>query len=142
MRTIVIRNGVIMAAGFVLYFLLMQAFGLSQNYYFRIFNGLIHITLITLAIKRYKDYYPQDFNYLSGVTVGVLTSLVGVIPFSIFMLVFLSITPDFMASLQAEAASIGSYLTPFTASLIVLVEGLAVSVLASYVIMRIVDSYK
>ncbi len=142
MRGIVIKNGAIMAAGFVLYFLLMQAFGLSQNYYFRIFNGLIHIALITIAIKRYKDYHPQDFNYLSGVTVGVLTSLVGVIPFSIFMLVFLSITPDFMAFLQAEATSIGSYLTPFTASLIVLVEGLAVSVLASYIIMRIIDSYK
>ena len=142
MRSIAIKYGLIMAAGFVLYFLIMRAFGLSDNYYFRIFNGVIHIVLITLAVKRYKDYYPQDFNYLSGVITGVLTSLVGVIPFAAFMLVFLSNTPDFMETLQAEAESLGSYLTPYTAALIVLVEGLAVSILASYVIMRIVDSYK
>ena len=142
MRSIALKYGFMMAAGFVLYFLVMRAFGLSDNYYFRIFNGLIHIVFITMAIKKYKDYFPQEFNYLSGVTAGVLTSLVGVVPFAIFMLVFLSITPDFMAALQREAASLGSYLTPYTAALIVLIEGLAVSVLASYIIMRIVDSYR
>jgi len=131
-----------MATGFILYFLIMQALGFGGNYYFRIFNAVIHLSIITVAIKAYKDRYPDEFNYISGVVTGVVTSLVGVIPFAIFMLIFLSLTPDFMESIRLEAENVGRYLTPFTASLIVLLEGLAVSVLASYIIMRIVDSYR
>jgi len=142
MRNIAIRYGLIMATGFILYFLIMQALGFGGNYYFRIFNAVIHLSIITVAIKAYKDRYPDEFNYISGVVTGVVTSLVGVIPFAIFMLIFLSLTPDFMESIRLEAENVGRYLTPFTASLIVLLEGLAVSVLASYIIMRIVDSYR
>jgi len=131
-----------MAAGFILYFLIMQSLGFGGNYYFRIFNAVIHLTLITWAIKAFKDEYPDKFNYLSGVSAGILTSLIGVVPFALFMLIFLYITPDFMEGIRSEAENIGSYLTPFTASLIVLLEGIAVSVLASYVIMRIVDAYR
>ena len=136
------RYGLIMAVGFILYFLIMQALGFGNNYYFRIFNAAIHLTLITLAIKSYKDQFPEEFNYLSGVSAGIVTSLVGVVPFAIFMLIFLAVTPDFMESIQIEAENVGRYLTPFTASLIVLLEGLAVSIVASYIIMRIVDSYR
>ena len=142
MQGIAIKYGLMMAAGFVLYFLIMQALGFGGNYYFRIFNALIHLTLITLAIKAFKDQYPDKFNYLSGVSTGIITSLIGVVPFAIFMLIFLYLTPDFMEGIRSEAENIGGYLTPFTASLIVLLEGLAVSVLASYIIMRIVDSYR
>ncbi len=142
MQRIAIKYGSIMAAGFILYFLVMQALGFGGNYYFRIFNAIIHLSLITLAIKAFKDEYPDKFNYLSGVSAGIVTSLIGVVPFAIFMLVFLYLTPDFMDGIRSEAENIGGYLTPFTASLIVLLEGMAVSILASYIIMRIVDSYR
>lgn len=141
-KRIALKYGLMMAAGFTLYFLVMQAIGLGTNYYFRILNALIQLLFITAAIKAYKDHYPKEFNYVGGVTTGVLTSAIGVLPFTVFMGIFLSITPDFMAEIQAQAESLGTYLTPFTAVLIIAVEGLAVSIVVSYVIMRIVDSYR
>ncbi len=141
MKAIAIRNGIYMALGFTLYFLIMMALDLGHNYYFRVFNGAIHVTFIAIAIKQYKVGYPEEFNYLSGVAMGITSSLVGIVPFSIFMLIFLASSPEFMHSLAESSELIGQYLTPFTASLIVLLEGMGISFLASYIIMRLVDSY-
>jgi len=141
MKAIAIRNGIYMALGFTLYFLIMMALDLGHNYYFRVFNGVIHVAFIAIAIKQYKVGYPEEFNYLSGVAMGITSSLVGIVPFSIFMLIFLASSPEFMHSLAESSELIGQYLTPFTASLIVLLEGMGISFLASYIIMRLVDSY-
>ena len=131
-----------MALGFTLYFLVMLTLDLSHNYYFRIFNGLIHIGFITMAIKQYKKRFPDDFNYLSGVGIGITASLIGIVPFSLFLLIFLASSPEFMHALVENVELVGQYLTPFTASLIVLLEGVGISFIASYIIMRIVDSYE
>ena len=80
MKAIAIKNGIYMALGFTLYFLIMMALDLGHNYYYRVFNGVIHITFITIAIKQYKVGYPEEFNYLSGVAMGITSSLVGIIP--------------------------------------------------------------
>lgn len=142
MRGIALKYGLMMFGCFTLYFLVMQALELSDNYYFRVFNILIHVVVIGFAISAYKKHYPKDFNYMSGVSVGVLTSLTGVIPFAIFILVFLFKSPDLMEALTVKADSLAPYMNPFTAALVVLVEGLAVSLIGSYTIMRLVDSYR
>lgn len=142
MRSIALRYGAIMFAGFVAYFLLMHATHLSDNYNFRILNGLIHITLMSLAIRRFMKSAPEEFNYISAAVMGIITSAVGVIPFAIFQLIFLSINTEFMESLRQQVPFVGSYMTPYTSALIILVEGMAVSILASYVVMRVVDSFR
>ena len=127
---------------FTLYFLLMQALELSDNYYYRVVNSVIHVIIISFAISKYKNSYPEDFNYISGVTTGVYTSLVGVLPFAAFILIFLIKSPDLMHAIELRSDNLAPYLSPYTAALVVLVEGIAVSVVGSYIIMRIVDSYK
>lgn len=140
MRNIALRYGAIMFVGFTLFFLVMHAFSLSDKYYFRIFNAVIHVAVIAVAMRKYKNLYPDEFNYLSGVGVGMFTSAVGVIPFAIFQLIFLATHPDFVETLRQNVETVGQYLTPFTASLIVLVEGLAASIIISYIVMRIVEA--
>lgn len=140
MNPIALRYGSMMFLGLVAYFLLMSAFGLIENYYLRLFNGVIHLTFITLALKTYRQQKPNEWNYLSAVSAGVVTSVVGVVLFAIFQLIYLSLNPEFMAFLQENVESVGQYLTPATSALIVLVEGLAVSVIGSYIIMRILNA--
>ncbi len=142
MRTIALKYGLAMFGCFSLYFLIMQALELSDNYYFRVFNVLIHVVVISFAISKYKRQFPADFNYMSGVTVGVLTSLAGVIPFAVFIFVFLHKSPDLMEALVARSDSLAPYMNPTTAALVVLLEGVAVSLVGSYIIMRVVDSYR
>ena len=46
--------------------------------------------------------------------------------------------PNFLATIQASMP-IGEYLTPVTASLFILVEGIAISVIGAYIVTRVVD---
>ncbi|MCB0554094.1 MAG: DUF4199 domain-containing protein [Phaeodactylibacter sp.] len=139
MKKIAIKYGFLMFAGFTLFFLLMHLLGHSRNFNLRIFNGVIHIGLITLAIKEYRKANPDNIsNYLSGVALGMYASLIGVVGFTIFMAFYLIGDADFMHYIQ-NAVPIGEYLNPITASLYILVEGVAVGLIGSYLVTRLVD---
>ena len=139
MKKIAIKYGLLMLAGFTAFFLIMHLLGHSQNYNLRIFNGIIHIGLIALAIREYRKAEPESLsNYLSGVAMGIYASLIGVVGFTIFMVLYLSADPVLMAAIQASIP-IGEYFNPITASLFILVEGVAVSLIGSYIVTRIID---
>lgn len=139
MRRIALKYGLWMFLGFIAFFLIMHLFGLSQNYNLRIFNGVIHLSLIYLAIRDYYQEYGQNIKgYLSGVATGMYASAVGVIGFSIFMVLFLAFSPAFMQVIK-ETMPIGKYLNPVTASIFVIVEGTAISLIGSYILTRVID---
>ncbi|HLF63577.1 MAG TPA: hypothetical protein VI603_07485 [Saprospiraceae bacterium] len=140
MKRIVIRYGILMFLGFTGFFLIMHALNLSQHYHLRILNGIIHFTFITMAIKEYLRIEPSESNYMSGVAVGVITSMIGVVPFAIFQLIHLAINTEFMQTLRENVPYVGEYLTPFTAALTIFMEALAVSVIGSYIVTRIIDA--
>ena len=139
MNRIAFKRGWPLFVCFVALFLFMKTIGQVQQFNFRILNGFFHILFITLAIRDYKSTYPELFNYLSGTAVGMMTSLVGVIPFAVFMIVYLNVDSEFMIYLQENIKGIGMYLTPFYSGVIILMEGLAVSLLLSYIITRMLS---
>ena len=136
---IVIRNGLVMFACLVIFFLIMHVLNLSKLYHFRIFNGVIHIIFMTSSIRAFLKHQSEDYNYLSGVGIGIVTSMIGIVLFCIFQLVFLALNPEFMTSLQENVPYIGEHLTPFTAALSIFMEAVAISLIGSYVIMRILE---
>lgn len=139
MKKIAFRYGLWMLAGFTAFFLVMHLLGFSENYNLRILNGIIHISLIFIAIRDYRLQYKDSVNnYVSGVAMGMYASLIGVLGFTIFMLLYLIANPGFLQSLR-EVNPLGEYLTPITASLFILVEGIAISLIGSYVVTRIID---
>ncbi len=140
MTKIAVKFGLIFFAALLVYFLLMRSLDLSDNFDFRVFNGLFQSVIIYLALRTYSRKFPQDWNYLTGVITGVLTSLIGVLPFAIFQILHLNMNVGFMNHLKENVPYIGQYLNPFYASLIVLVEGMAVGMVLSYICMRIVDA--
>jgi hypothetical protein len=142
MKKIALRYGLFMFAGFTGFFLLMHLIGQSANTGLRMFNGVIHLSFIYMAIRAYRATYPDSAgNYMSGVATGMYASLFGVFGFVIFMLLFLVYNPSFLETI-GESSSFGKvqeYLTPITASLFILTEGIAVSLIGSYIITRVVD---
>ncbi len=127
-----------MFAGFTLFFLLMNLFGLASNTNLRIFNFLIHMGFIYFAIKAYRESHRDTFpNYAKGLVLGMYTSAIGVLGFTIFFLLFLTINPALMLEFK-EVLPLGKYLNPFTLSIFVLVEGTAVSLIGSYILSRVV----
>ena len=139
MNKISIKYGLIMFAGLMGYFFLMQGLGLQENYNYRIYNVAIQSVIIYLAIRSFAKLHSSDFTYLSGSLTGMFTTWAGAIPFAIFQMIDLSFRPEFMAYLQQNAPVVGPYLTPFTAGLIVLAESTAAGLVLSYIAMRIVD---
>lgn len=127
-----------MFAGFTLFFLLMYLFGLASNTNLRIFNFVIHIGFIYFAIKAYRETHRDTFpNYARGLVLGMYTSAVGVVGFTIFFLLFLSINPSLMLEFK-QSMPLSKYINPITLSIFVLVEGTAVSLIASYILSRVV----
>ena len=71
----------------------------------------------------------------------MFTSFIGVIPFTIFMSIFLAYNPDFLASIKSQTP-LGEHLTPMTSCFFIVVEAIVISLIGSYVILRILDAMR
>jgi hypothetical protein len=142
MKQLAWRYGSWMFLCFTAFFLLMHLFGLSEHYYLRAFNGLIQVTGLWLVLQAWQREHPghQD-DYANGVVMGFLTTMVSVIPFTLFMVLFLAYNPAFMLHIRQQSP-IGSYFNPVTASLFILIEGFAMGLIGSFVIMRIQEAMR
>lgn len=139
MKQLALRFGLWMLGGFIAFFLLMHLLGLSDNYNLRVLNGLIHLSVIYMTIKAFRSKYPETVsNYVSGTAMGMYVSAIGVVGFTVFMILFLSFSPDFLQQLR-ETMPMGDYLTPITASLFIFMEGIVISLIGSYILTRVID---
>lgn len=128
-----------MLVGFILFFFIMHLLGLSTNIWLRVFNGVIHIGLIWAAIREYrKEHRDSINNYVSGVATGMWTSAIGVLGFVVFMFFFMVLNESFMEAVQ-NSIPIEKYINPLTATLFILAEGIAISLIGSYIVTRIID---
>ena len=139
MKSIAWKYGLFMAAGFIGLFLIMYFLNLAQHYNLRVLNSIILLGLLYGSIQAYRYYDPEKVgNYVSGVAMGMYSSLLGIIPFVVFLLLFLSLEQNLLLQIQ-DAMPIGGYINAFTSTLYVFVEGIVVSLIGSYIIVRIVD---
>lgn len=143
MQQIALRYGAWMFLGFAAFFLSMHLLQWSHNYYLRIFNGVIHAAGLWLALRAWMNENPEQRHddYPTGVAMGLMTTLVAVVPFTIFMAIFLAYNPGFMAAIQSQTP-IGQYFNPVTASVFILMEGVAAGVIGSYIIQRVQEAVK
>ncbi len=139
MRSISIKMGLLMLAGFISFFLLMYFMGLGHRIELRVFNGVIHAYFLNRAIRAYYALHPENIgNYMSGIAQGMSASVIGVVGFTLFMTIFLWLNPTLMSAIRQDS-QMGEYLHPFTASLFILAEGLVISLIGSYIVTRILD---
>lgn len=142
MNKIAIKYGIFMFIGFTVLFLVMHEVAQIRNFNLRILNGFIHIGLLYAAIREYrKSTSDKSDAIMSGVAIGMYTSIIGVLPFTLFIMFYLIADEPFMQYIQSSVPS-GKYLNPFTASLFILVEGIAISLIGSYLLDRLNDVNK
>jgi hypothetical protein len=140
MKRIALHYGLYFFACLVAIFLLSYLAGLADNYELRVVNGLLHIVILYYGIRQLRTDQPDTHqNYVSGVAQGIYVGSVGTLLFAIFLVLFLAYTPNLVASLQ-ETTPLGPALTPITAGVFILMEGVAVSLIASYMVTRYVDA--
>ncbi len=139
MKQYALKYAFYMAAGFIILFLVSHFLGLSNRYDLRILNGVIHLSGLYFAIREYLASRPgKGNNFVAGTAIGMYAGVIGAAAFSFFMCLFLYFDSGFMAELQV-ATPFGKYLNPVTASLFILVEGIVVSLIGSYILTRVID---
>lgn len=142
MLTLAFRYGAWMFLGFSGLFLLMHLIGLSDTIELRVLNAVIHLAVLWFALRTWLYGHPERAdNYVGGTALGVLTTTVGTAAFTILLTIFLAYNPGLMASIREQSpAIVAEQLNPVTTSAFVFMEGSAVGLIASYIIMRILEA--
>ncbi len=142
MKQIAFRYGLWMFFGLTGFFLLMHLFRLSENYYLRIFNGVIHLGLLWYALRAWtREHHAGASDTTSGVILGMFTSFIGVVPFAFFMAIFLEFNPDLLATIKQQTP-LGTYLNPITSCFFIVVEAIVISLIGSYIMIRGMDAMR
>jgi len=132
-----ILAGALECLAFIAYFMLMKYLNLVDIAELRWLNLLIQLGGIILALRYYHRKTQVRIDYLNGMALCFLTSIVGAFLFSIFIFVFFStIDPLLLQLLKDNTPMMGKYLTPFSAAITVLTEGTVSALVFSYVVMQ------
>ena len=130
---VAVKYGLIIFVSLVAYFLVMKFVGLFEIHELRGLNFLILITGIWRALTVYKKQ--GSLSYFDGIGLGSLTTIIGVVPFSVFIFFYLQADAQFMANIMANEA-FGQYLNPYILAFLISFEGSISGVLVSFAMMQ------
>ena len=137
MRAISNQFGFLMLAGFIAIFYIIYMLGYAQYTELRVLNAVVHLSCMYLAIKAYYKTDRENVeNYMLGVAQGIEASVIGVVGYALFIVIFMKIDPRLMELIK-QNSHMAIYLNPYTITLAILAEGLMVSLIGSYLMTRI-----
>ncbi len=135
--TLPIRFAFALTTSLIAYFLVLSLFDLHTNPFFSLFNGVITGFAIFEAIRYRRIETGENYNYSTGFSAGIVTGFIASIVFTIFMSIYATeIQPNFLNELVSDFAThydVGIA----TFSFIVLLMGLATSVVLTLTFMQL-----
>ncbi|GGE34826.1 DUF4199 domain-containing protein [Psychroflexus planctonicus] len=135
--TLPVRFAFALTTSLIAYFLILSLFGLHTNPFFSLFNGVITGFAIFEAIRYRRLETGEDYNYTTGFSAGLITGFIASILFTIFMSIYATeLEPTFLDELVTEYANhydVGIA----TFSFIVLLMGLATTVVLTLAFMQL-----
>jgi membrane protein CcdC involved in cytochrome C biogenesis len=130
-----VTTGLITSLLLVSYFSLMKALGLATVPELRYFNFFILLGGILYAYEQFRTP-GNNIEYLSGMGLGFITTVASVVPFAAFIYAYFTyVDPGLLATIKSNSL-MGEYLTPFTVTGAIVIEGLASGVIISFVLMQ------
>jgi hypothetical protein len=131
--------GLRIAAGLIVYFVVMHLTHLSHHVELRLLNLLILITGVYLALKKFKETHGAHLNYFRALATGVATAALGSFIFAIFLFFYMKFDASLMESI-VKNEPMGRYLNPYMASFIVALEGLFSGLLVTFILINYVST--
>ena len=130
------RTGILIALSLIGFFVAMVITGLSEVLWLRYVNFVILLAGIVAAFNIYKKKVgAEGIHYFDGLRIGARITLTAMIPFAIFIGIYLKIDTGFMNYVR-QSAEFGDYLTPGSAAAGVAFEGIVSGFLTSYCLMQ------
>lgn len=121
--------------GLMGYLLLMKSTGNIHNYYLRFFN----LAIIAIGVYKSVDALfkndQQNFNYLSGIGIGVMTSIFIAVLFTTSASTYLLLDATFLLEIQNTEAQ-GEFFTEVTTPILIFIESFAFSLLCTFASMQ------
>ncbi len=131
-----LKAGLAIGASFIGFFLIMRLFDLETMLWMRSFNGVFLLAGLYLVLRQFKNKVSGKLDYLEGIRLGLRTTIIALIPFTLFMFFTLTFNTDFMQYIQNNAWC-GSYMTPVSSAGMLLIEGLVSGFMMTYVMMML-----
>lgn len=134
-ESIAVRYGLLTSVSLIAFFLLMRMVNLAQNQELRVLNIIILTAGIWLAVSKLKKVEGNTMEYLNGVACAMLTALVGVGSFAVFVCIYLLIDTDLLKMLQ-QRSIVGNYINPFSGAAAIFMEGIFSAAIISLGVMQ------
>ncbi len=113
--------GVLIAGALIVFFFLMYLIGWVHTTELRVLNLVFVAIGVYFAMKQYRRTHGQ-MDYFHAFTTGMATAGIGVLLFSVFLLIYLHIDQNFMDEIAEQP--LGLYLNPYIAAFMVALEGI------------------
>jgi len=136
------KHGLMIAIGLIVFFFLMRVFDLLYVVELRVFNVVIMVVGIILAIKAFRKTGEEKFTYFRGMGVAVTTGIIGSIIFGVFVFFYVSFIDTGLMQSIIENEPMGRFMNPYIVSVIIAVEGVASALLVSFILMNYLDPTK
>ncbi len=133
-ENIAIRYGLMTTVGLIGYFLVMKLVGLVHITELRMLNFIFLVGGIYMAIRRYGENN-ESMTYLKGIAIGFLTSAVAVIPFALFIFIYLQLDQGLLNYIR-EHDQFGQHLNSYILSFIIGFEGFFSGMILTFIIMQ------
>lgn len=133
-----LKSGILICFSFITYFMLMKMFNLIHITELRFLNIFIMTGGLVLTFRQYRFKSKiLNINYLDGMFLGVLTSLISVVTYTVFIyFYFLKIDPALLQELKGNTVMTGNSLSATSAAATVIVEGICAGIILSFIILQ------
>jgi hypothetical protein len=139
-NNISVKYGIILFIALASFFGVMWMAGQADKTWLRIFNGVIHLSILYLAISVYRRENPRTLgNYLSGVGVGMSMSLIGSLLFAFFIAGIVALDENLSQAIYQDIPYAFNTL-PLSSGLFVMMEGIVAGLIGSYIMVRVVNA--
>lgn len=138
---LIIKNALLISAGIILFFFIMKFSGLENVSELRFLNFIFVFWGINNAIKS-NIIQNKETLYVRNLAVGIGTAGLAVGITVLGLIIYVSfIRPDFIEVIQASFLWAGDVTLPLLVFAL-LIEGIASSVIASFILMQYYKNYK
>jgi len=132
--------GLRIAAGLIVYFMIMKFSGLLYTTELRMANFIFLALGIYYALKKFKATHDDHMNYFRALVTGVATGAIGSIIFAAYFFLYVSfIDTEFMQYI-VDNEPMGRFLNPYISAFIVALEGVFSGLLVTFILINYITT--
>ena len=132
--------GLRIAAGLIVYFLIMKFSGLAYMVELRMANFIFLTAGVYFALKKFKQTHDDHLNYFRALVTGVATAAIGSIVFAAFFWLYVSFIDTAFMQFIVENEPMGRYLNPYISAFIVALEGVFSGFLVTFILINYITT--